>query len=76
MAIRVGDRQPLQDLTLGPFHRLGIRAPLVIIAQKVEKTMHGEMGDMMREGLALAAGLPGDGFIGEYDVAKEARRLV
>src|SRR4029077_8032296 len=71
--IGVGNRQPPQDVALGLFHRLGIRVLLVIVAQKVEKTMDGQMGDMMRKGLSLAACLPRDGVVGENDVAKEWR---
>src|SRR5262249_23413600 len=70
-AIGVGYSQPSQNVALGLFHLLGIRGPLVIVAQKVEKTMHREVGDMMRKGLALAACFPCAGLVGENNVAKK-----
>ncbi len=47
----------------------------MIVADEVQETMYRKMGEMMRERLALGAGLTRDGLIGEHDVA-EMRRLV
>ena len=46
------------------------RVGLVIVAQQVEKSMHGEMGEMMVERLALGRGLARDGLVGDRDVAE------
>ena len=54
-------------------HRLGILFPLVIVSQEVQEAVHGKVGDMMGERLALAAGLSFDRFIGHDDVADKRR---
>ena len=52
------------------FHRLGVLVALVIVADQMQESMHGKMGDMMGERLALVAGLARDGLVGEHDVAE------
>ena len=59
----------MQNLSLGLFHSFRIVVSLVIIADEVQETMDREMGDMMKKRLTLRASLPGDGLIGQDDIA-------
>ena len=37
------------------FHRLGLGVGLVIVAEQMQKAVHGEMGEMIGERLALGS---------------------
>ena len=51
--IGIRDREPAQNFALGAFHLHRVSLPFVIVADQVQETMHGKMGDMMGERLAL-----------------------
>ena len=53
--IRIGNAEPRQDVALEPVPSPRPPRRLVIVAQKVEKSMHREMGEMMGERLAFGA---------------------
>src|SRR5262249_41556488 len=72
--VRVGHAEPRENASLAPLHRFGLPVRFVIVAQKVEKAMQRQMGDVMIEPLALGARLARDGLVGEHDVAEVARR--
>src|ERR1700722_5580248 len=55
--IRVGNAEPRQDQSLASLHRFGLPVRFVIVAQKVEKAMQRQMGEVMVERPALVAGL-------------------
>src|SRR6202035_6124066 len=58
MAIRIRDVEVPQDFALGLLHGLRVGVFVMIVADEVQKTMHRQMGKMMRERLALGCGLP------------------
>src|SRR5277367_1185238 len=68
--VRVGDFELPQNVAFGLFHFQRIRIALVIVADEMQKTMHGKMGNMMGERLVLAASLTLDRLEGEHDVAE------
>ena len=68
--VRIGNGEFAQNFTLGPFHRRGILAPFMIVADQVQEAMDGKMGKMMGKRLLLAARLARDGFEGKNDVAQ------
>ncbi len=59
-----------QDFTFGLFHLARILVALVIVAEEMQKTVHGKMGNMMGKRLVLAAGFTLDGFEGQHDIAE------
>jgi hypothetical protein len=71
--IGIGNGKPPQYVKLDLFHNLGVLVAHVIVTQKMQETVHGKMGDMMGERLVLGAGLTGNGFVGQDDVADEGR---
>src|ERR1700730_14590588 len=75
MPIRIRDVEVPQDFTLGLLHNLRVGVFVVIVSDEVQKTMHRQMGKMMRERLALGTGFASDGLVGQDDVA-EVRRFV
>jgi len=59
----------MQNVPLGEFHRQRVPFPFVIVADKMQETVHGEMGGMMGKRLALAPSLARDGLKGKNDIA-------
>ncbi len=49
--IGIRDVEPPQNLALDLFHHVGVLVPLVIVAEKMQKTVHRKMGKMMGNGL-------------------------
>jgi len=74
--VRIRDAKPPQNCALGPFHCLGVIVPLVIVAVKVQETVHGKMGEMMGERLSLGARLACNGLGGKDDIAEVCRFAV
>ena len=75
MPVGIGDAKTTQYVALGPFHRFRVGIAFMIVADEVKKSMHRQMGEVMRERLALGLGLARDGLVGQHDVA-EMRRVV
>jgi len=71
--VRIRDAKPPQNCALGPFHCLGVIIALVIVAVKVQETVHDKMGEMMGGRLALSARLARNGLVGKHDIAKVRR---
>ena len=46
----------------------------MVVAQEMQKPMHGEMGEMVLERLALGVRLARDGLVGDHDVAEYGER--
>src|SRR5215470_9154311 len=69
----VGHPEPGEDRGFQPFHRLRLVVGDVIVADEMKKAMHREMRQVMRERLALGAGFPLGGLVGDHDVAKKTR---
>jgi len=74
--VRIGDRQPAENLALGAHHLECVFLPFVVVAKKMQETVHGKVGDMMGKRLAFAARLPDDGFMGQNDIAEIAGSAV
>ena len=55
--IRVRDCELPQNIAFGLFHCGGVVVALMIVADEMQETVHGKMGDMMSEWLVLGAGL-------------------
>ena len=53
--IGIGHAEPCEDHSLELFHACGGGRRMVVVAEQVEKSMHGEMGEMMAP---LARDLP------------------
>ena len=53
--IGIGNAEAGEDCPLQAFHFLGVRIVLVIVADQMEKSMHGQMAEMMRERLVLVS---------------------
>ena len=68
--VRIGYRQLPQDSALGVLHNKRLPFVLVVVADQMQKTMHGKMGKMMSEGFALAPRLARYGFVGQHDIAE------
>jgi hypothetical protein len=64
--IRVGQRQGDHDLAFKRFHSVGVGIGLVIVADEVQKTMHGEMGQMVQENPIFIVTFPGNRLVGKY----------
>src|ERR1051325_5447293 len=72
VGIGIGDAQPRQNPSFAPLHCLGLPERFVIVAQKVEKAMQRQVGNVMVERLGLGARLARHGLVGEHDVAEMA----
>ena len=59
-------------MTLKPFHCGGVLIVLVVIAEKMEESVHCKMGEMMGEWLALSVGLPRNRLLGKDNVPDES----
>ena len=68
--IGIRHREIMQDRVLGRLHAARLGVVSVIIAQKMQKAVYHQMGEMVIERFALAAGLALDGLVGEHDVAQ------
>jgi hypothetical protein len=68
--IGISDAKIAENSALGVFHLEGVLGLFVIVADQMQETVHGKMGEMMGERLALRAGFARDGLEGENDVAK------
>jgi hypothetical protein len=68
--IRIRHREITQDRTLGRLHAARLGLVSVIIAEKMQKAVHNQMGEVVIERFALAVSLAPDGFVGEHDVAQ------
>ena len=68
--IGIRNREPAENITLGPFHHRRLLVTLVVVADQMQEPMDGKVGDMMGERLVFAARLARDGLIGKHDVAE------
>ena len=75
MPVGIGDAEMTQNVALGSFHRLRVGIAFMIVADEVKKSMHRQMGEMLRERLVFGFGLACDSLAGQHDVA-EMRRVV
>ena len=66
--VRVGHREAPEDPALQPFHLFGVAVVLVVIAEQMQKSVDGEVGEMMAERLALGDRLARGRLIGDDDV--------
>ena len=70
--VGIGNAQFGQYLGFEGFHLKGPGRLGVIVAQKVQEAVDDEMGEMVGKALALVAGLTGQRFVRQRDVADEA----
>src|ERR1700722_4043442 len=70
-AVGIGDAKLPQNTAFRVFHDLGILLADVIIAQKVQEAVYGQMGKVMGKRLALRARFGRNGFIRQDNVADE-----
>ncbi len=68
--IGVGYAQAGEDLALEPFHPLGLVVGLMIVSQKMQKTMNGHMCEVLRYRPPLLACLANNGLAGDGNVAE------
>jgi len=68
--IRIRDCKLAENLTLSPFHLKRVPGPVMIVADQMQETVHGKMGEMMGERFSFGTGLARDGLKGENDVAE------
>src|SRR5262245_7473379 len=72
--IGIGDIKPGEDGGFEPFHRVRLVILGVIVAGKMQKSMHRQVRQMMRERLALGARLAFRRLVSDHDVAEQAGR--
>jgi hypothetical protein len=75
-AVRIRNRQLPEDGALGILHFACILAAFMIIAEKMQETMHDKMGKMMRKRLMCVTRLAPDGLIRDYNVAQVIVRVI
>src|SRR5262249_35709147 len=73
-SVGVADAQRRQDGALLGLHDLGVRIGFMIVTQKVQDAMGGEMAKVIGEPLALLGGFAGADAVGEGDVAQRSAR--
>jgi len=61
----------VQNLTFEAFHCRGVSFAFVIVTQQMQKAVHGQMRQMVRERFAFLARFGRDSFIGEHKIADE-----
>ena len=71
--IGIGHIEPSEDRGFEPFHRLRLVIALVIVADEMQESMHREMREMVREGLALGVRFALRRLVGDHDIAEQAR---
>ena len=69
-SIGIGHVEAREDLALEPFHRFGLGVDLVIVADEMEKAMHGEMGEVMKELFVFIVAFLAQRLVGDHDVAE------
>src|SRR3954468_11619693 len=74
--VGVGNAELRQDRALESFHRLGIIVVFVVVADQMQKAMHGQMAEMVVERFLFVVGLAAGGLIGDRNVAEHARGIV
>src|SRR5215510_404664 len=72
--IGIGYMKPGKDGGFEPFHRVRLVIVGVIVAGEMQKSMHREVRQMMRERLALGARLAFRRLVGDHDVAEQVGR--
>src|SRR5947209_3262776 len=75
VGIGIGDAEMRQDLRFERFHLLRVVVVLVVEADQMQETMHGEVAQMMVERLLLLVRLAPHGLVGDCDVAEHAWRV-
>ena len=71
--IGIGYAQFGEDLALEPFHMLGLFVGLMIVSQKMQKTMDRKMGEVILGPLALSDSLSGNRLVCDGNVAERNR---
>ena len=66
--VGVGDGQALEDPALQPLHFFRVAVVLVVITEQMEKSVNGEMGEVVVERFALGDRLARHGLVGDDDV--------
>ena len=66
--VRIGDRQTPENPALQAFHLFGVAVVLVVITEQMQKSVDGEVGQMVVERLALGNRLAGGSLVRDNDV--------
>ncbi len=70
LRVGIGDPEPAQYGRFQPFHHGRLIVGLVVVADKVQKSMNNQMGEMIGKVQPLAPGFFGNGFPGHDDIAE------
>src|SRR5262249_39117695 len=58
------------DTAFEPFHRLGLQLGLVIVTFEMQKPVHRQMGEVMKEVTILISAFPFESLEGDHDIAE------
>src|SRR5882757_10025860 len=70
--IRIGNAELGENLAFEAFHRVGVGVVLVIVADQMQKAVHGEMTEVMIERLCFFIRLFPRRLVGDRDIAEHA----